>query len=164
VKNKATFAKQEEARMAPADAKSRLTNLLAQGRNHLAKRPLREGILEIWSSECRKIIKSAFGDQSAQSSLFTGQLQVRFSMGPERYDQYAEMRDAETLERRCDALDVIISQIDDQVSPEITVPHDDSFWNDLHPLVARVAKPRFDHEQFADAVEAASPEESEFSR
>ena len=87
---------------------------------------------------------------------------MEFSNGSNRgYDQYKERQDAEAIDRRCTVLQSLIDQLELEigfVAPPSAPLQADAFWSDLHPAIVRTAKPRYDAQHYADAVEAALKE------
>lgn len=140
------------------EGRHRLATLLEQGRELFRRRPLTDGQEEIWSNSCVKVIDETFGESSAHQSTFVGQMRVVFSTGEEKYDRYAEDRDAQSIERRCGVLENLLKQIDLEIGFEASPQPPRDFWTDIHPRIMSVAKPRFESGHFADAVEAAFKE------
>jgi uncharacterized protein (TIGR02391 family) len=119
---------------------------------------LKEGQEDIWSTACLETIEATFGEASNHYLTFVGPVHVRVSRGgSDRYDPYAETRDAAAIERRIQVLKTLIEQIDLEIGFEHPVVATD-FWADLHPSVTRVARGRFGAKNYADAVEAALKE------
>ncbi len=139
------------------EGRSRLAMLLDRGKKLLENRPLREGQEDVWTTACLETIEAAFGEASNHYTTFIGQVRITFSQGSDRYDHYAEQRDADAIERRCGILETLVEQIDFEVG--FTAPPAKlDFWSDIHPTITGVARPRFDNGHFADAVEAALKE------
>lgn len=65
----------------------------------------------MWSTACVETIVATFGEESSHINTFIGQIRVIFSQG-HGYDQYAEKRDAERIQRRFGVLQTLIEQID----------------------------------------------------
>ncbi len=128
----------------------------------LDARPLKEGQGDVWSEACLGLIRNIFGSDSNHQNTFVGPIHVEYSDGSSRgYDQYKEQRDAEAIDRQCTVLQSLVDQLELEigfVSPPRTTPQVDDFWADLHPAVVRTAKPRFEAQNYADAVEAALKE------
>jgi uncharacterized protein (TIGR02391 family) len=139
------------------DGRLRLATLRDRGRKLLENRPLREGQEDVWSTACLETIEATFGEASNHYTTFIGPIRVTFSQGNDRYDHYAEQRDADAITRRCGILETLIEQIDLEIGFTSPSPSLD-FWNEIHPMVRQVAKQRFDNGHFADAVEAALKE------
>jgi uncharacterized protein (TIGR02391 family) len=138
------------------EGRSRLAILLGRGKKLLENRPLQEGKEDVWTTACLEAIEAAFGEGSNHYTTFIGPIRV-IPGGGNSYDQYAEQQDAESIARRCGILGSLIEQIDLEVG-FTSAPAQLDFWNDIHPMIAKVAKPRFDNGHFADAVEAALKE------
>ncbi len=136
--------------------------LQGRGRAMLAARPLKEGQEDVWSEACLELIRNVFGSDSNHQNTFIGQIQLEVSYGSDRgYDQHKENRDAESIDRRCTVLESLIDQLEMEigfVAPACAVQAADDFWSELHPVIVRTAKPRYEAQNFADAVEAALKE------
>lgn len=140
------------------EGKKRLTLMSKRGEQLLATRPLKEGQEDIWSESCLQVIRDTFGEESSHQNTFIGPIRVIYS-GSDHYDRSAEKRDAEHIARRCTVLDGLVQQLDLEAAFDLPVMNNVAeFWNDLHPTVTKVAKPRFDAGQFADSVEASLKE------
>jgi len=141
-----------------AEGRQRLTKLIERGVGLLNQRPLKEGQEDVWSTACLETIAATFGEGSNHLNTFIGQIRITFSQG-QGYDHYAENRDAENIQRRISVLQTLVDQIDLEIgfdTPSATTAPD--FWDDIHPSVTRVAKARYEANQFADCVEAAFKE------
>ena len=140
----------------------RLKVVQERGHAMLAARPLKEGQEDVWTEACLGLIREIFGSDSNHQSTFIGPIRMEFSDGSSRdYDQYKERRDAEKIDRRCTVLQSLIDQLSLEigfVAPASAPPQVDAFWTELHPAIVRTAKPRYDAQQYADAVEAALKE------
>jgi uncharacterized protein (TIGR02391 family) len=128
----------------------------------LAARPLKEGQEDVWSEACLELIRAIFGSDSNHQSTFIGPIRMEFSEGSDTgYDRYKEARDAESIARRCTVLQSLAEQLEVEIgfaAPAPGTTPTDAFWSDLHPVVVQTAKPRYDADHFADAVEAAFKE------
>jgi uncharacterized protein (TIGR02391 family) len=141
-----------------AEGRRRLTKLIERGVGFLNQRPLKEGQEDVWSTACIETIAATFGEESSHINTFIGSIRYTFSHS-DRYDHFAENRDAEIIQRRIGVLQTLVEQIDLEIgfeTPSVTTAF--SFWDDIHPSVARVAKGRYEAGQFADCVEAALKE------
>lgn len=139
------------------EGRSRLSALRDRGKKLLENRPLREGQEDVWTTACLETIDATFGEGSNYYTTFIGPVRIRFSDGDDSYNRAAEQRDADAIARRCGILDTLIEQIDLEIGFASPLPSLD-FWSDIHPTINRVAKPRFENGQFADAAEAALKE------
>ena len=100
-----------------AEGRRRLSTLIARGEALLAQRPLKEGQEDVWSTACIETVAATFGEESSHINTFIGQIRVIFSQG-QGYDQYAEKRDAERIQRRIGVLQTLIEQIDLEIGFE----------------------------------------------
>lgn len=139
------------------EGRRRLTVLLERGEALLAQRPLNEGQEEVWSTACIEVIMATFGEHTNHASTFIGQIHMVISNGVDSYDRHAEMRDAESVQRRVGILRTLVEQIDLEIGFDAPAPPP-AFWDDIHPLITRVSKPRYDAGHFADCVEAGLKE------
>jgi uncharacterized protein (TIGR02391 family) len=141
-----------------AEGRQRITKLIERGGGLLNQRPLKEGQEDVWSIACIDVLVATFGEESSHIQTFIGQLRISFSQG-HGYDHYAENRDAERIQRRIGVLQTLVEQIDLEIGFETqSVTTTPDFWDDIHPSITRVAKGRYEAEQFADCVEAALKE------
>jgi uncharacterized protein (TIGR02391 family) len=143
------------------EGKRRLASMVERGQRLLAARPLRDGQEDVWSEACLDVIRDTFGDDSNHQNTFIGQIEISMSDGSGRneYDRDEEQRDAAQISRRIGVLQDLIQQLDVEIGFESPLPAQPlDFWADIHPAIARAAKPRFDSGQFADSVEAALKE------
>jgi uncharacterized protein (TIGR02391 family) len=142
-----------------AEGRSRLVKLIERGEKLLNQRPLQESQEDVWSTSCFEIIKATFGEASSHIDTFFGQPRISVSFGDESYDHYAEAADAERIQRRIGVLKTLVEQIDLEIGFEApAIMKASTFWEDIHPSIARVSKARYDANQFADCVEAAFKE------
>jgi hypothetical protein len=142
-----------------AGGRRRLTILIERGRALLNQRPLKEGQEDVWSTACVEAIKATFGEDSSHIRTFFGQPRVIVSHGGTSYDNYAENRDAQSIQRRIGVLTSLVEQIDLEIGFEVPSGTTAStFWDDIHPSITRVAKGRYEASHFADCVEAAFKE------
>jgi uncharacterized protein (TIGR02391 family) len=140
-----------------SEGKGRLLALLKRADTLLAGRPLKEGQEDIWATACLDVIEATFGRNNGHVNTFIGPVRIVPSDGTDCYDQYAERRDAERIQRRVEVLKSLVEQIDLEIGFEAP-PAQPTFWDDIHPTIARVAKPRFEAGHYADCVEAALKE------
>jgi uncharacterized protein (TIGR02391 family) len=107
-------------------------------------------------------LKQRLEKEAVISTPFIGQVRViPYSPygGDTSYDHHDEERDAESIQRRIGVLKTLVEQIDLEIgfeAPSATAAS--TFWDDIHPLIARVARHRYEARQFADCVEAALKE------
>jgi uncharacterized protein (TIGR02391 family) len=153
-----SFAPLRPPPISKADGRKRLLILIQRGEALLAQRPLQEGQEGVWYTSCFEAIEATFGEGSGHLHTFIGQVRMIPSRGDDSYDHYAEQQDAEGITRRIGVLNTLIEQIDVEIgfdAPSVTVP---VFWDDIHPSISRVARPRYESGHFADSVEAALKE------
>jgi uncharacterized protein (TIGR02391 family) len=137
------------------EGRHRLTKLIERGTGLLNQRPLKEGQEDVWSTACVETIAATFGEESNHLYTFIGQIQYVPSQR-RGYDHYAENRDAERIQRRISVLQMLVEQIDLEIGFETgSVTTAPGFLDDIHPLITRVARARYEANQFADCVEAA---------
>src|SRR6266403_5427063 len=89
----------------------RLTKLIERGMGLLNQRPLKEGQEDVWSTACLETIAATFGEESSHLDTFIGPIRYTFSHS-DRYDDFAENRDAERIQRRIGVLEILVEQID----------------------------------------------------
>jgi uncharacterized protein (TIGR02391 family) len=153
-----SFAPLRPPSISKAEGRKRLLLLVQRGEALLAQRPLKEGQEDVWYTSCREAIEATFGEGSGHLHTLIGQVRVTVSRGGHSYDHYAEQRDAERIMRRIGVLKTLVEQIDVEIgfdAAPVTVP---VFWDDIHPSISRVARPRYESGHFADSVEAAFKE------
>ena len=115
--------------------------------------------MAVWSTACVETIKATFGSGSNHVSTFWGPMQVTVSRGGgDSYDNHDEVRDAGRVTRRLGVLGTLIEQLDLEIGYEVPAKEELSFWDDIHPVIRRVAQARYEGGHFADCVEAALKE------
>lgn len=153
-----SFAPPRPPSISKTEGRKRLLMLVQRGEALLAQRPLKEGQEDVWCTSCIETIQATFGEDTSHLHTFIGQIRMIVSHGGDSYDHYAEQRDAERITRRIGVLKTLVEQIDVEIgfdAPSVTVP---VFWDDIHPSISRVARPRYESGHFADSVEAALKE------
>jgi hypothetical protein len=152
----------QPASISLAEGKKRLLQLITRGEAILASRPNAEAVYDTWTTACFETLKMTFGEDSSHIYTFRGESRIVYSDGfSSGYDRYQEAKDIEQLERRLGVLKVLTDEIDFQLSlqaPSNATPPVFVFWDDLHPTVVKVARPRYEAGHFADAVESVFKE------